>query len=143
MYRVLPQVALYQHRRTGDYVLERFGRSSRFPGALEPVAEERLPSQDPANCLARVNSALSTFWQGAELPIDWKSPDVHGLGPALYRRVSIRLLDDEGTLEIDPSQPGTRGGFVGSLPEERLRISNEMQSDESCRTLLEGFRRAK
>jgi len=106
-----------------------------FPGALEPISDESLA---PAELETSIRSALDGFGATPELPRDWRNPSLRELSPRAYQQVSITLADD-GSLELDPLQRGTRGGFVGSLPAGRLRVPADAPSEEFLRSLAEAF----
>lgn len=111
-----------------------------FPGALEPIARRPLTADEVESAgLALVRAALASFWTRATLPQDWKGPV--GKHPKDYRCVFVRSMDD-GSLELDPCLRGTRGGYVGSLPEERLSVPAGATADEFAAALAGAFDRA-
>jgi hypothetical protein len=133
---------MYQHHRAGSYELEEYGRSSMFFGALEPIARRPLTADLVESAgLALVRAALGEFWTRPELPRDWKSPVGKALSPKDYRCVFVRSMDD-GSLELDPCLRGTRGGYVGSLPDERLRVPADATADQFAAALVQAFERA-
>ena len=135
-----PFVALYRNRRTGEVLIEKYGKSSFFRGALEPLGGAQVIPADVlrSSGLARVRDSLEAFRSEPELPRDWKPESTVHLSPSQFFQVGITLLQD-GSLELDPNHRGERGGYVGSKKDERLLVRPEASAEEFLSLLEQAF----
>ncbi|MBI2567763.1 MAG: hypothetical protein HYV63_12095 [Candidatus Schekmanbacteria bacterium] len=140
-----PGLAVYKHRKSGNFSIEVWVDSPRVPGALTQWGEL---VQVPAELMQKEGLDVILHWLAGwrERILDETSTPPPE-SPAAYRKFarahdSVSVYQLGGTLELSPSRHG-RTGWIGCLEEDDVQLELPSSNQAFFEALMKAFSRCR